>query len=81
MSGGISGKIGYIQTTALLKSVKILSRVLETRDSDSTNAAFINQDWKTVKTESEKINDLLPHISTNYITELNYLIYTGAKLV
>ena len=28
-----------------------------------------------------KINQILPYISTNYITELNELIYTGAKLV
>ena len=40
-----------------------------------------NQDWKTVKAETEKINDILSNISTNDITELNDLIYAGAKLV
>ena len=32
-----------------------------------------NQDWKTVKAETEKINEFT-HISTNNITELNELI-------
>ena len=40
-----------------------------------------NQDWRTIKTKTEKINKLLTHISTNYITELNELISAGAKLV
>ena len=38
-------------------------------------------EWRTVKTETEKINQLLTYISTNNITELNELIYAGAKLV
>ena len=33
-----------------------------------------------VKTETNKINRVLPYISTNNITELNKLIYAGAKL-
>ena len=33
------------------------------------------QDWSTVKAETEKINDLLTHISMKNITELNKLIY------
>ena len=36
--------------------------------------------WK-VKTETNKINQVLPYISTNNITELNELIYAWAKLV
>ena len=36
-----------------------------------------NQNWKTVKAESENIKELLTHISTNNIMELNELIYTG----
>ena len=39
-----------------------------------------NQNWRTVKSETEKVNDLLTNIPTN-ITELNYLIYAVAKLV
>ena len=39
-----------------------------------------NQDWKTVKVETEKVYELSTHISTN-ITELNELIYARAKLV
>ena len=38
-------------------------------------------EWRTIKTETNKINQVLPYISTNVITELNELIYTGAKLV
>ena len=38
-----------------------------------------NQDWKTVKVETKKINNLLTHISMNII-ELNKLIYAGVKL-
>ena len=40
-----------------------------------------NQDWKTVKSETEKVNYLLTNIPTNVITELNVLIYAGANLV
>ena len=40
-----------------------------------------NVEWRTVKTETEKINQVQTFISTNNITELNELIYTRAKLV
>ena len=40
-----------------------------------------NIEWKTLKTETNKINHILPYIPTNNITELNELIYAGAKLV
>ena len=36
---------------------------------------------KTLKIETNKINYILPYIPTNNITELNELIYAGAKLV
>ena len=36
---------------------------------------------RTVKTETNKINQVIPYTSTNDITELNELIYAGAKLV
>ena len=39
------------------------------------------QGKKTVKVETEKINKLLTHISTNNITVLNELISAGEKLV
>ena len=38
-------------------------------------------EWKTLKIETNKINHILPYIQTNNITELNVLIYAGAKLV
>ena len=40
-----------------------------------------NIEWRTVTTERNKINQVLPNISTNNITELNELIYGEAKLV
>ena len=40
-----------------------------------------NIKWRTVKTETNKINQVLPYISTNNITELNEVINAGAKLV
>ena len=39
-----------------------------------------NQNWKIVKAETEKINIYLTNIPKN-TTELNDLIYAGAKLV
>ena len=40
-----------------------------------------NIEWKTLKIETNKTNHMLPCIPTNHITELNELIYAGAKLV
>ena len=40
-----------------------------------------NIEWKALKIETNKINQVLPYISTNNITELNELIYAGANLV
>ena len=47
----------------------------------TTLPSLRNIEKRTVKTETEKINQALPYISTNNITELNALIYTGEKLV
>ena len=40
-----------------------------------------NIEWRTLKTETNRINQMLPYISTNDISELNDLIYAGVKLV
>ena len=40
-----------------------------------------NIEGKTLKIETNKINQILPYIPTNNVTELNELIYAGAKLV
>ena len=47
----------------------------------TTLPSLRNTKWRTIKKETNKINQVLPYISTNYITELNELIYAGAKLV
>ena len=51
-------------------------------NSKKTNLPSLrNIEWRTLKTETNKINHILPYISTNNITELNELISVGAKLV
>ena len=40
-----------------------------------------NIELKTLMIETNKINHILSYIPTNNITELNELIYAGAKLV
>ena len=47
----------------------------------ATLPSLRNIEWRTVKTETEKINQVLTYISTNNITKLNELIYARAKLV
>ena len=47
----------------------------------TTLPSLRNMEWRTVKTETEKIKQVLTYISTNNITELNELIYAGAKFV
>ena len=47
----------------------------------TTLPSLRNIEWRTVKTETNEINQALPCILTNNITELNELIYAGAKLV
>ena len=44
-------------------------------------SSYRKQVWKTVKAETEKLNELLTTDSTKNITKLNELIYAGAKLV
>ena len=50
-------------------------------EKKTTLPSLWNQNWRTVKYETKKVNDLLTNISTNDITELNDLIYAEAKLV
>ena len=47
----------------------------------TTLPSLRNIELRTVKTETNKINRVLPYISTNNITELNERIYAGEKLV
>ena len=47
----------------------------------TTLLSLRNIEWKTPKIEANKINPILPYITSNNITELNELIYAGAKLV
>ena len=36
-----------------------------------------NIEWRSVKTETDKINQVLPDVSRNDMTELKELIYAG----
>ena len=47
----------------------------------TTLPSLRNIEWRKLKIETEKINQILLHIPTNNITEVNELIYAGAKLV
>ena len=47
----------------------------------TTLPSLRNIKWRTVKTEPNKISQVLPYISKNNMTELNELIYAAAKLV
>ena len=47
----------------------------------TTLQSLRNIEWRSLKIETNKINHVLPYISTNNITELNELIYAEAKLV
>ena len=51
------------------------------RGEKTTLPSLRNIKWRTVKTETNKMNEVLSDISMNIITELNELIIAGAKLV
>ena len=59
-------------------NVETLKKMMS--EKKNTLPSLKHQNWKTVKAETEKINELLVHISSN-ITELNDRIYAGANLV
>ena len=46
----------------------------------TTLSSLRSLECRILKTETNKINQIIPYISTNNITELNDLIYAGAKL-
>ena len=47
----------------------------------TTLPSLRNIEWRTVKAETNKVNQVLTYISTNNIAELNELINAGEKLV
>ena len=50
-------------------------------EKKTTLPSLRNQEWRTVKSKTEKVNDLLINIPTNDIMDLNDLIYAREKLV
>ena len=60
-------------------SIENLKRIMNREKT--TLPSLRNIEWRTVKTETEKINQILAYISTNNIIELNELISAGVKLV
>ena len=71
------------QEKTLLQEQKVnLENVKRIMNSEKTILPSLrNIEWKTLKIETNKINRTLPYLPTNNITELNELIYAGAKLV
>ena len=59
-------------------NVDMIKRIVS--EKKTTLPSLRNQDWRKVKSETEKVN-LLTNILTNDVTGLNDLIYAGAKLV
>ena len=57
----------------------ILKRIMS--EKKTSLPSLRNQDWKTVKAETAKINELSTHILMKNITKLNEVIYAGAKLI
>ena len=45
----------------------------------TTLPSLRNIEWRTVKTDTNKINQVLSNVSTNNITELNQLIHAKGK--
>ena len=79
-------EIPHNQTThnqTLTQEQKVnLENLKRNMNSEKTTLPSLgNIEWRTVKTEKNKINQVLPYISMNNITELNELIYAGVKLV
>ena len=59
-----------------------LENVQRIMNSEKTTLASLrNIEWRTLKIETEKINQVLQYTPTNNITELNELIYAGTKLI
>ena len=59
-----------------------LENVQRIMNSEKTTLPSLrNIEWRALKIETEKTNQILPFIPTNNITDLNELIYAGAKLV
>ena len=52
-------------------NVEIMKRIMS--EKKTTVPSLRNQDWRLVKSGTEKVNDLLTNIPTNNITELNDL--------
>ena len=60
-------------------NAEIIKRIMSEKKTSLPSVR--NQDWRTIKSETEKINDLLTNIPANNIMKLNDLIYAGAKIV
>ena len=55
-----------------------LENVKRIMNSEKTNLPSLrNIEWRSLKTETNKINQMLPYITTNDKTELNELTYAG----
>ena len=67
------------QTQEEETNMNIIRRIMS--ENKTTLPSLRNQDWRTVKSKTANVNDLLTNIPTNDITELKFLIYARAKVV
>ena len=67
----------------LMQEQKLILRNLKRilNSEKTTLSSLRNTEWRIVKAETNKVNQVLTFIATNNKTELNELIYAGAKLV
>ena len=59
----------------------MLTRTCKEKSEKTILPSLRNIEWKIFKIETNKINHILLYIPSNNITELNELVYAGAKLV
>ena len=62
-----------IQSQEHQTNLENLKRIMNSEKT--TLPSLRNIEWRTLKTETNKINQILPYISTNNITKLNEQIY------
>ena len=60
-------------------NIKLIKKILT--EKKTTLPSLKNKDYKNVKVETEKLNNVWANISTSNITELDKLIYAGTEWV
>ena len=71
------------QKTLMWKTLEGNNNIIKRIRSEkkTTLPSLRKQDWRTVKSDTAKVNDKLTNITINDIIDLNDFIYAGAKFV